>query len=411
MAGRPTAVIVAGAVVLAGVGIVALRGGGGGYEVQVVMPAATNLVKGSQVQVNGAPAGSVAKLQAKDGKAVVTLKLKSSFAPLHDGTTARISWKALLGERIVDLTAGPSKNAKLPNGALIEGSTDRVELDQVLAALDAPTRAALQSLLARLDTTLSGSQSNLQSTLQSAGPAVQALGQVLEGIGSDGPAIRTLVTRLHQMSSIVQAKDASVSSTISHLTSSVNVVAASREALQQVLAELPGTIDQADTTLDKVPSTVQAALPLLADLKPATARLPAVARELSPVLQDLRPAVAELEPTLGALDQLLGETPGLLAGLSSVVPQLKTAGTNAEPAIKYLRPYTPELAGWLSNWGSAAANYDSNGHYLRAFVEEGTTSVNVNPGILPPGITKTSTRLPGEAEGQPWTDANGSGLQ
>src|SRR6266545_2690082 len=150
-----------------------------GYQIDVVMPAATNLVPGSVVQVNGADAGTVKSLEARDGKAVVGLELNDDFAPLHDGTTARISWKATLGERIVDLAPGPDANADLPSGALIEGTVDRVELDQVLAALDGPTRARLQSLLARLDTTLSGSEADLQSTLQSAGPAVQALGEVL----------------------------------------------------------------------------------------------------------------------------------------------------------------------------------------------------------------------------------------
>jgi phospholipid/cholesterol/gamma-HCH transport system substrate-binding protein len=136
-----------------------------------------------------------------------------------------------------------------------------------------------------------------------------------------------------------------------------------------------------------------------------------VARELGPVLVDLRPTVAELKPTLAALDVLLGRTPTLLSGVDAVVPQLGTAGQSLSPMLSYLRPYTPELAGWLSNWGSAAANYDSNGHYLRAFAQEGATSLNHNPGILPPGVTQHLTRLPGEAEGQPWVDANGSSLR
>jgi phospholipid/cholesterol/gamma-HCH transport system substrate-binding protein len=129
------------------------------------------------------------------------------------------------------------------------------------------------------------------------------------------------------------------------------------------------------------------------------------------VLRDLQPTVAELRPTLAALDSLLGQTPGLLAALESVSPQLDTAGDDLAPVLSYLRPYTPEAAGWISNWASAAGNYDSRGHYLRVFVQEGGSSINQNPGVMPPGIVKKTTRLPGEAEGQTWIDAHGSELR
>lgn len=382
-----------------------------GYHLDVVMPAASNLVPGSVVQINGAPAGKVSSLEARDGKAVIGLDVDDEFAPLHDGTTVRISWKATLGERIVDLAPGPDTNPELPDGSMIEGTVDRVELDQVLAALDAPTRAHLQSLLSRLDATLSGSEGDLRSTLQSAGPAVQALGEVLRGVGDDGPSIRSLVVRLRELTSAVASRRSDLSGSVDRMASAVQVIAAQRVALRQLLAELPPTLDTANVTLGKVPSTVDAVVPLLDALQPATAKLPGVAHELSPLLRDLRPTVTELRPTLTALDQLLGGTPRLFRGLSSVAPQVGSAGQTLSPMLAYLRPYTPELAGWLSNWGSAAANYDANGHYLRAFGQEGSTSLNHNPGVLPPGITRHRSRIPGEAEGQPWVDANGSEMR
>lgn len=382
-----------------------------GYTVSVVMPSATNLVKGSSVQIDGAKAGTVTALEARDGKALVKVDLSDDFAPLHSGTTARISWKATLGERILDLQPGEAGNAELPEGSMIEGTVDRVELDQVLASLDGPTRAHIQSLVKNLDRSLAGHESHLQNTLTTAGPMTEALGEVLEAVGQDGPAIRSLVNRLRDMSAAVASRQADLAGGISGLSSAVGEVAGRREALSQMLAELPSTLDQANRTLGKVPGTVDAAVPLLRDLQPATAKLPAVARQLSPVLTDLRPAVAELRPTLDALDQLLGRTPGLLTGLSSVVPQVNAAGKDLSPMLAYLRPYMPELAGWLANWGSGAANYDAHGHYLRAFAQEGSTSLNHNPGVMPPGITQKKTRLPGESEGQVWADAHGSELR
>ena len=50
--------------------------------------------------------------------------------------------------------------------------------DQVLAALDPPTRQRLTGLINNLRQTLNGHEQDLNSTVQSAGPALRALGQV-----------------------------------------------------------------------------------------------------------------------------------------------------------------------------------------------------------------------------------------
>jgi phospholipid/cholesterol/gamma-HCH transport system substrate-binding protein len=400
---------VAGLVLVIGLGLRAVSSSD--YTVEVVLPAATNLVTGSKVQISGEDVGSVKRLEARDGKAVVTVSVDADHAPLHDGTTAVISYKATMGERILELTPGDDTNRTLADGALVEGTVDRVELDQVLAALDAPTRKKLSSLVRHLSSTLDGSEEDVRNTLQTSGPAVEALGGVLQAVGTDGPAIRDLVTRLAGLSQLLADRDAEVSSSVRDLTTATSTIGARRAELSQALKDLPSTLDVARSTLDKVPPAVAEARPLLRDLRPAAERLPAVSQQLGPVLADLQPTIAELRPTLVALQSLLGYTPALLDGASSLVPQVDQVVADLGPALTYVRPYTPELAGWLSNWGSAASNYDANGHYLRAFVQEGSTSVNAVPGVIPPGITRETTRLPGESEGQPWTDAHGSEMQ
>lgn len=403
--------LAAGTVVLALIVAVVIHHAGQGYTVEVVMPSATNLVEGSKVEVDGSPAGHVEHLDTRDGKAVVTIALDDRYAPLKDGTTATITYKALLGERILQLKPGEDDAADLPDGALIEGTQDRVELDQVLAALDEPTRAHLKSLLGRLSTTLDGSETDVQSTLKALGPASEALGQVLDAIGSDGPAIRKLVTRLDSLTTTLERRHADVSETVADLDSATGTIARNRAQLAAALRQLPSTLRTAESTLSGVPQTVDAAHPLLEALAPGMEQLPGVARQLSPVLRDLRPTIAELRPTLASAHTLLGYTPGLLNGTDTLLPQANQVLTDLGPAVRYLRPYTPELMGWLANWGSAAANYDENGHYLRAFIEEGATSLVNNPGVLPPGVDRRLERIPGESEGQPWTDANGSEMQ
>ena len=242
----------------------------GPYRVTVVLDNAANLIEGSLIKVNGFDAGQIEDLEVVDGRAQLSLVLNREFAPLHDGATVSVVWKALLGERLVNLTDGPAGNAEIPSGGMLTGDQPApVELDTVLAALDPPTREKLNSLTRNLDETLAGSEGDLNATLKTAGPAIGALGDVLRGLGTDGEAVRQLVTRLNETMAILARRDGDVSRVVDQLGGAVDQIVAQREALGGTLRELPPTLRQARTTLDSVPGTVEEVTPLLEALEPA----------------------------------------------------------------------------------------------------------------------------------------------
>lgn len=381
-----------------------------GYGLRLVLSNAAELAPGSPVLVNGRPAGKISTLGTKDGKAVVDVTLSAADAPMHSGTTAVVRWKAVLGERYVELVPGPAANATIPSGGMVPVSQDQVDVDQVLAALDPPTRAHLTSMVQQLDATLKQRPEDLKGFLRTAGPAVDALGQVLKGVGDDGHAIRKLVTDLHTMVGPLASRQGQLQQVVGDVTNLTTQVAPQQQQLRDALAALPPTLSQAKSTLDKVPGTVENATPLLADLRPATAQLGEVSKNLSPFLSDLRPAVAQLRPTLSAASELLKNTPQLLDSAHAVVPDLNSVVERLNPAVNFLRPYTPDLAGWLANWGSAFGYYDSQGHYAGAVIRAGVASLDENPG-LPLTVNTNPAPAPGTASGQPWTDAQGSGMR
>lgn len=416
---KPGAVGLAGLLVLGTSGAAAadLLSPGFDYELTVVMPTAPNLVPGGKVEVDGTDAGRVSKLESRDGQAMVTVGIRDDFAPLPTGTTARIEWKALLGERILVIEPGPAENPDLPDRGRVESSNQRVELDQVLTALDAPTRAKLQSLSARAARTLSGSEDDLNETVRTAAPALQALGEIADAVGRDGEALKSLVTRLRDVTAVTTARRADVRSAVADLTALAERTAGERSALDRTLTELPATLDQAAGTLGRVPATVDAADPLIRDAAPLAAELKGAAGQLRPLLRDLRPTLQNLRPALTGAATVLQDTPALLDGTQAVLPGLASVTQGALPAVDFLRPYTPELVGWLSNWGSAAGNYDIYGNYARIWVQAGGASLAESPAALQPAlgaggfVRANPQRDPGELEGQTWTDANGSGMR
>ncbi|WP_131766533.1 MlaD family protein [Candidatus Protofrankia californiensis] len=408
--GRRSILAVVAVVVALGAGAYALIFGTSDYTVKIVVPSAAQLLQGSPIWIDGVHAGSVESLQVSNGKAIIEASLSHDFAPLHDGTTSRVEWNSVAGERMLTLYPGPSKNPVIPNGAMFAGDSKQIEVDQILAMLDKPTRDRLVSLIGELDDTTSGQEQELRATLASAGPAVNALGEVLKGIGQDGPAIRDLVTELDKMTAVAATHSNDVSGTVNNLTTITGAMAQKQSQLSDSLKELPPTLQEAESTLDRVPAAGDATIPLLHDLKPATSQLASVSRNLSPVLQDLRPVVADLRPTLAAAQELLGQTPGLLDTAHQVLPPVRDTLISYAPAVAFLRPYTPELIGWLHNFGQSFAEYDSQGHYWAATVAPGTNALNESLVQLPGSYT-SARPYPGSVVGQSWTDAHGSGMR
>jgi phospholipid/cholesterol/gamma-HCH transport system substrate-binding protein len=386
-------------------------GGGGGYQATFVFPHATNLFAGSRVQIDGFNVGGVDGLEVRDGKALVKVTLDHKHAPLREGTNARIDYQSLPGERIVQIAPGPKSNAALPDGAMITATTPRVDLDQILTALDPDTRAALRRVVPGLEQALAGHEEDLGATLQSAGPALHAATDVLDAIGSDGPALRTLLTAVRDLAERLVARRDSVRGIIDGFDRNLARTAKRSEELAAGLDELPATLRTADSVLGRVPPAAAAALPLLRDLLPAVEALPAAAADLRPFLTELGPALAELRPALVSLAAVLDETPTLLDKAHAVVPPVTGVVSSLLPVLDYLRPYTPELAGVISNLASASANYDVNGHFLRIYVSSGSLLLGSVTGQLNPAITKNPDRPPGELEGQPLTDAAGSSVR
>lgn len=382
----------------------------GPYRLQIVSPSAIGLIEGTPVMMKGFQAGEIDSIEVRGADALVTVSMDSDFVPLHDGAAANVMWKALLGERLLQITDGAPGNPEIPSGGTLQGNIPApVEMDDVLSALDPPTRERLSSLVRRLDGTVAGSERDVNDTLRTAGPAVGALGNVLRGLGTDGEAIKQLVTQLDGTTSLLAARNGDMERIVGQLGSATAQTAARRDQLKQTVDGMPGTLDRAQKVLGNVPGTVDEAVPLLDDVRPATEKLPSVSANLQPLLADLRPAIADLRPTFDSASELLRFTPGLIDSAHQTVPATTQAVDSLGPALRFLRPYSPELMGWMSNWGSAFANSDGNGHFARIFVQSGGEAANVNPGITTPGVHRDLQPAPGSAVGQPWTDAFGSG--
>jgi hypothetical protein len=134
-------------------------------------------------------------------------------------------------------------------------------------------------------------------------------------------------------------------------------------------------------------------------MAPSMTRMTAALLDVAPLATHAFTIGARTAPDV---DRFLRTATPFMPKLGGVLHQLA-------PMVGCLRPYAPEMAGQMADWGGFNGNYDSTTHYQR-------TAQQKPP--FPPGTTMTSDQIvnntfrdkifyamprpPGLAAGQPW---------
>jgi phospholipid/cholesterol/gamma-HCH transport system substrate-binding protein len=371
-----TAALAALVAAVAAIAIVAL-GGGGGYRVTATFENAGQLVVGNQVWAGGRPVGEITDIGlTDDGRARVEMRIDDdSILPLRRGTRARIRAASLSGiaNRYVELTLGPGTAPTLPDGAAIPPDRTQapVDLDQVLNALDERTRQGLRALIRGSGAWYAGRAREADAATRYFAPALQATTRLTAELVRDSQTFeRFLRDASRAVGAIAERRD-ELSQLVANANATATAIASRNRDLDAALAELPGTLRQANSTFVDLRSTLDDLDVLVAASKPATRRLAPFFQELLPLVVDARPAIADLSALVSSpgadndLIDLVARSPRLADLTDVVFPRtIRTLNRSLE-VVDYARLYTPDLAAWFTKFGAVAANYDANGHYAR----------------------------------------------
>jgi phospholipid/cholesterol/gamma-HCH transport system substrate-binding protein len=364
-------------VVVAAVAIVAivLFTGGSDYTVKVQFLNAGQLVKGNQVEVGGRPIGTVSNITlTPNGLAQIEITL-SELKPLHEGTTAVIRSTSLSGiaNRYVALTLGPQSNAKIANGGYIRAdrTTSPVDLDQLFNTLDAPTRKGLQDIIQGSAAQFKGKSAEANLSARYFNPALSTSSTVLRELVRDRVVFQRFVTDTSHVVTDLAARRTDLSALVGNANATAAAIGSENVALARTLDLLPNSMREANTTFVNLRSTLDDLDVLVAASKPATRRLAPFLRVLRPLVRDSRPTIRDLRQLVRTpgpgndLTDLLLKTPRLAGLTDTVFPRSVKALEKTQPVLEYVRPYTPDFAGWLTKFAESAATYDANGHYAR----------------------------------------------
>ena len=412
--GRVAAIAaVVAAVVVVGI---LLFSGGGGYTVKAYFINGNQLVKGNQVELDGTPIGSVKDLDlTPNGQAVVTIKIKSEYAPLHHGVKAVIRQASQSGiaNRFIDLQMPPanSAGAAIPDGGEIsaDNTTTSVDLDQLFNTLDPPTRKALQGFFKGQAKALEGKGAMQNAGFQYLNPALSTSRRLFEELNRDTPTLERFVTDSSRLVTALASRRDDLSALIQNLDTTMASIGSQKVALSDALTRLPDFMRRSNTTFLNLRAALNDVEPLVDASKPVARKLNPFLDQLQPFLHDLKPTVADLRSIVkkpgdendlteltksfgplasAALDKKsrsidFGGGPQDVGTTDGAFDTSVKAFKDATPAIAFGRPYTPDFLGWLDDF-STTGSYDALGGISRTqVVFNATTPENGVPAIIP----------------------------
>lgn len=393
------------ALVLAVVAILAVTVlGGSSHTMNFRFIDAGQLVKGDLVEVSGKSIGSVDAITlTENNQANVKVKLKGDdFWPFREGTVAGVRAVGLSGiaNRYIEVTPGPDTGEEIADGGVIGTAQTRpiVDLDQVLTALDAPTRKQLKQLIHNGATVFDGNAKDANDALRYFNPAVSQAHALLSELDRDTAAVGRLVSTSAAVSTTLANRRGDLQGAISNTAGTLNALAAETTALQNTLSRAPATLNQARKTLRSTSDVLTSVRPALRELRPAAAPLAELLRLLPPTGRDLRPALVQLREQIPALRKALAGIPALDRAARPALASTTSALSSALPVAAGLRPYTPDVIAGLFNGftGTTGGYYDANGHYARVPLVAGAGGLT---GLLGPLAAAANASGGGSTDG------------
>src|SRR5215210_5788200 len=225
--------------------------------------------QGQTVNIAGVQVGEISKVELKEGKALVTLRMEPRYGRVYKDATVLLRPKTGLKDMVAELEPGTPRAGRLKDGDVIPvGQTlPDVNLDEILAALDGDTRDYL-------------------TVLASAGA---------EGLRGNGRALARAIRRFEpsarygrQVFASLARQDANLRATLTELPSALN--------------ETQRGLGKAKTLADELGPTLQALRPGARALGPTLRQVRPFVRETAPVLRDeIRPFVRVSRPTVREL--------------------------------------------------------------------------------------------------------------
>jgi phospholipid/cholesterol/gamma-HCH transport system substrate-binding protein len=386
----------------------------GHFTLHAVVPNANGLRPDSLVRIAGVNVGKVTDITRYAGRrsdgtqaANIAMQIDDSGLPIHTDATFAIRPRIFLeGNFFVDVSPGTPSSKAVPDGYTfpIQSASVPVQLDQVLGALQADTRANLQSLLKEYGKAIVQAAPAYNSSIQYWLPAYKYSAVVNHDfLGQQPHDLSNYIGAMATVSAALDAHPQNLQSLITDFNTTANAFARQNVALENTVAELPRTL--------------AAATPAFNALNAAFPPLRTFARTFDPGVRSSGPAIDASLPFITQLRLLVRpqELRGLTSDLAVAIPALARLTNVTIPFMRNgVRPASSCVSNVILPWSHLTLNdpnfnasngfpahqvyieaadflpglagesrvFDANGPYIRILGGGGTLTYSLQPGLF-----------------------------
>jgi phospholipid/cholesterol/gamma-HCH transport system substrate-binding protein len=315
-----------------------------GFRLKAEFSTAVNIHPKSPVRIAGVDVGKVTAVQRKGSTGLVSMEIEARGLPLHSDATLKIRPRIFLeGNWFVEVQPGSPSAKTLSSGATvpITQTSDPVQLDQVLDALNTDTRANLQKFLIyygkgiqdKPDASANAEQlpevrgqnaaQALNKTYELAPEALRGGAIINQALGGTKTHdLSKLIAGVGKVTSALNVHEQQLGELISNFNTFFSAFAAQSTSLRATVAELPSALHGIDHGLASLDASFKPTREFSHDILPGLRATPSTVTAVLPWIEQVK---ASLAPT---------ELGGVAKGLAVAAPSLAKLTGEQIPVFK-----------------------------------------------------------------------------
>jgi phospholipid/cholesterol/gamma-HCH transport system substrate-binding protein len=386
------------------------------FKLNAVFSGAQNVHSKSPVRIAGVNVGKVTGIKRQGNVGVVTMEIEAGGLPIHSDATAKIRPRIFLeGNWFVELQPGSPSASSLSSGATlpITQTSDPVQLDQVLDALNTETRANLQNFLIGYGDGLTRKPSAAEDAEQEAivrgvsgaeavnkayvrGPAALRATAVLNQAisGTEQHDLSKLVASIDKVTSALNVHEQQLGELIGNFNTFFSEFAAQSTPLRTTVGELPSSLTSIDRGLANLQASFAPTQEFAHGILPGVRATPATVVATIPWIEQVRASFASSE--LGGVAKgLVQATPALAQVAAEQTPFYKQTESFNKCLTKVLLPagnaklqdgtsttgveVYKEFWYALAGLNSISQSFDGNGSFVHFLLGSGGPTLRSGP--------------------------------
>jgi phospholipid/cholesterol/gamma-HCH transport system substrate-binding protein len=387
-----------------------------GYQLKAEFATALNIHPKSPVRIAGVDVGKVSSIKRQGNAGLVTMEIESRGLPIHSDATLKIRPRIFLeGNWFVELQPGSPSAKTVSSGHTIPitQTSDPVQLDQVLDALNTDTRANLQTFLIEYGKSLTQKPNAAEDAEQLAEVrglnAAQALnrtyhlapralrgGAVINNAlgGTEQHDLSKLIESIGRVTAALNVHEQQLGELIGNFNTFFASFAAQKAPLKATIAELPGALGSIHRGLAELNASFGPTRTFAKDILPGVRSTPATVTAALPWIEQVKASLAPSE--LGGVAKGLKEaTPSLAVLENEQTPLFKQSDLFNKCLTKVLIPAgntklqdgssTSGVEDYKEFWYSLVGlsgigqSFDGNGTFAKFLVGNSGTTLKSQP--------------------------------